>query len=296
MEKNKDLKLITGQRILLNEISACLNKTFLLNNHETICSVLCDNEVFIPNAEFLEIFVKQNLETTDDLPLGFIKFWEGFILLLQERKLIEALFLQLLKLVNNENEEIYRRRVASQWLRSIADALTIHKISQQMRLEQDQISDSKNKKLSLKRFCLEVRNKVEDVFPDLKSPWLHCTIDIPFSRINKNFVQQFILNPNEFTSTFMPSLLDLIMPKQCSTQQEHLLSLLNIQTVNNFVKDFSSENSTIYTVEDLKEVVEQQNNKKMEVSENKIDSVTNFSDQTIRNTDWEMVSGKSFFI
>ncbi|XP_051166795.1 ribosomal biogenesis protein LAS1L [Leptopilina boulardi] len=291
LENKKEFKLITGQRILLTEISACLNKSFLLDNCETICSVLCDNEVFIPNAEFLQLFNEQNSKSNDNFPHAFIKFWEGFILLLQEKKLIELLFLQLLQLVNNENEKKHKRRVASQWLCAIANALRIHKISQQMRLEEDQYYDCKNKKLSFKHFSLKLRNNVENMFSNLKFPWLNCTIDVSFARINQNFVQQLFLNPNEFTPIFMPSLMELVMPKNCVTLQKHLLSLLNIQTMNFHDENVSNiEDNTIYTVENLNELIDQQNEK--ENSQNNIESVMNFSDQTIRNTNWKLDSEK----
>lgn len=293
LENNKELKLMTVQRILLSEISSFLSKTFLLENNETICSLLCDNEVFIPNQEFLEIFNNTKSKESFDnfLPLDFIKFWEEFIILLQEKKLIESLFVQLLQLVNNENEKMQRRRIGAEWLRAIADGLVIHRISQQMRLEVDQFYDSKNRKISSKHFNQKVRSKVEKMFPDLKFPWFNCTIEVPFRGINRSLVETLLLNPNEFTPKFMPSLMDLVMSENFSQNQEHLLSLLNIQTMNLIDSDSNVENSQIYTLENLTELIDKQDKKmEMQIVENNFDTQLNFSDETIRNNNWELPS------
>lgn len=288
LKNNEEYRLSTAQSILLSEISKCLSKNkFLLNNAQTFCSTLSNNEVFLPNSDFLSIFREETSEKNkvESLPLNFIKFWEGFIALLQEKKLLEPLFGQLLKLVNNDKENNHKRRVASLWICTIGNALIKHKIAQQVALNLSQSLDCKKQKLSSKLFSLKVRDKVESKYPELKSPWLNWTVDVPSCLTDMRMVQKLLLNPNQYLVGFISSLLDLLPVSKNSNVKEHLLSLVNMQVMGQVETDISLEDNLIHTVKDLDEF----NLKQKEG--NKLESV-NLHDKRIRNINWQLASGK----
>ena len=288
LKNNEQYRLSTAQRVLLSEISKCLSKNKLfLNKAETFCSIMCENEVFLPNYDFLRLFMKETSgkNTLDeDLPLNFIKFWEEFIILLQEKKLLEPLFTQLLKLVNNDRENDHKRHVASLWLCSIGNALIKHKIAQQVALNLSQSLDSKKQKLSSKLFSLKVREKVESQYPELKSPWLNWMVDVPNCLTDKSMVQKLLLNPNKYLVGFISSLLNLVTDSKDANVKEHLLSLLNLHIVGQVETDIALKENTVHTVKDLTELNSKQKG-------NKLESV-NLHDKIIRNSNWQLALGK----
>ena len=297
LKNNEQYRLVTVPSILLSEISKYLSKNrFLVNNTETICSMLCDNEIFLPSLDILRIFMNETsrIKTIAELPINFIKFWQDLIILLQEKKLLKSLFLHLLTIVNNYKEDEHKRLVASLWIRSIVDALIKQKITQQVALNLEQILDHKKNKLSSKHFSFKVRNKVDKLYPGLKVLLdLNWTADIPISIDDLTLVQKLFLHPNEFLLQFIPSLLHFVLLGNSSEVtedfniQKHLLTLLRIKIMHQVDRDTKLTDSVIHNVDHLTDFIIKK--KKLRLESERFENIT---DKMIRNSNWQLASGK----
>ncbi|XP_015590194.1 uncharacterized protein LOC107265336 [Cephus cinctus] len=299
IKSDKKFQLSTARGILLTEMSRYLGKNKSISNkEERVLKVLLETEVFLPQEDFLEIFSNgksSDKSSEDDLPLDMIYFWQDFILLLQETKMLESTILRLLKLLNDSTEDHYRKQMAALWIKAIVRGLLKMKVSQHIS-ETLQYSLKKKKRISTKSMSLRIRNKLNHLHPELKNDLtLNILGDIPNCVTNFDFVTNLVLNANEYSAKFITVFLDLVTPSIEQDRKQLLLDLIKIYIGEDIVNGDASttDKDRIYTIEDFEKYSAEENHPEdMEVEEisEQAERRPKIFDQTIRNTNWKLAS------
>lgn len=208
--------------------------------------------------------------------------------------MMEAVIFELLRLIDNGEENKHKRLLASLWISSIAYGFVkldaAHCISRTLEY---QLGEGQ-KKLPPKTFELKVKDETDRAHPRLKRVlWfdlshiaLPCLTDI-------NFASKLILNVNEFYIKFILPVLELISPKINEQSKELLLSLVNIYALGNVDGEASNEQKKTFTLSDIrKECGDSEISADSEESETK-NRVPRFRiDETVRNPQWKLALGE----
>ncbi|XP_008215375.1 uncharacterized protein LOC100678090 [Nasonia vitripennis] len=284
-------ELSTLRNVLLSEISKNLYKgDYVLRKENVVIDSVLTNEAFLTNSDILAIFTdeKSQGKSTSFLPESLIEFWKDFLLLLQEKKLLLSLFLQLIEVVKNE-KDTNKKLLASLWIKAIAQAFNKQKIARHMYQTLEQKCDHENKKLSNKDLLKDVQNELESSHPELTGVLnLNVNGDFPSCLTDSTFVKRLILNFNEYSEHYIPEILKIssILDND-SAAKDKLMDLIKIQSqeVKDDVMEVENVEPTVkvYTIDDIKEIKKHQKSKqKHKGSDNEL------ADSTIRNTNWKL--------
>jgi hypothetical protein len=287
--------------LLLFEISKNLSKgDSLLRREKIVIDCILKNEAFLPNSDILSIFIDERSKSDKNcLPKSLIHFWKDFLFLLQEKKILLSLFLQLIECIKYE-KDTNKKLVASLWVKAIAQAFRKQKISRKVYQNLEQKFDHENKKLSIKPFLKLVQNEVETNYPDLKNVLnLNIISEFPNCLLKESFVKRIILNFTEFSEHFIPEIFKISSFLNCASDaKSKLLELIKINSleINEDIdversKDVefetTEESDMIYTVQNLKEIENRKDS-----SPNKTILKKNLADSRIRNTSWKIAPGE----
>ena len=294
IKKDKKYTLLTARTVLLSEISRYLNKKSVPNKKDIVCDALFNSEAFLPSEDIFSIFVREEStgnELKDDLlPLDMMRFWKDIIFLLLERGMMEAVIFELLRLIDNEEENKHKRLLASLWISSISYAFVkldaAHCISRTLeyQLEEAQM------KLLPKTFELKVKEETDNAYPRLKRVlWFDLSHIVLPCLTDTNFVSKLILNVNEFYIKFILPVLELISPKMDEQSRESLLSLVNIYALGKVGGEASNEQKETFTLGDIrKEWGDSGINTDSEDSESKSRVPRFLTDEKVRNPHWKL--------
>ncbi|XP_012276341.1 uncharacterized protein LOC105697547 [Orussus abietinus] len=296
-------ELKTAQSMLLSEISRFLNKnTCILKKDEIILNILCESEAFLPTSNFISIFTRnQGLDDLKEnrLPVKMLKFWENFITLLQERNMLQSLILKLIEIVNNSQEDKYKRRIASLWIRSIVQSVYKIIIARKIMQRLEHTVENKKRRISLESLSYKIQDKVNHTYPELKqSLWLKVTSEVPSCLLDMKFAKELIINANEFSVNFISQIIELILPTSSEKEKESLLRMTKIYMgdYDNQIYELNDKDK-IYTVEDLIDLYETRDDVPSEID--KTESVSmrknliEVYDCTIRTNTWQLATGDS---
>ena len=292
--KDKKYTLSTARTVLLSEISRYLNKKSVPNKKDIVCDALFSSEAFLPSKDIFSIFVQEESaenELKDDLlPLDMMKFWKDIIFLLLEKGMMEAVIFELLRLIDNEEENKHKRLLASLWISSISYSFVkldaAHRVSRTLEYKLEEAQ----KKLPPKTFELKVKEETHLACPRLKRVlWFDLSYIVLPCLTDINFVSKLILNVNEFYIKFILPVLELISPKIDEQSRELLLSLANIYALGKVDGEASNERKKTFTLSDIqKECGDSGINTDSEQSES-INRVPRFlTDEKVRNPHWKL--------
>lgn len=294
---SKITELSTLRNVLLSEISKNLYKgDYVLRKENVVIDSVLTNEAFLTNSEILAIFTDEESKgkSTNFLPESLIEFWKDFLLLLQEKKLLLSLFLQLIEVVKNE-KDANKKLLASLWVKAIAQAFNKQKIARHVYQILEQKCDHENKKLSNKDILNDVQKDLESSHPELTGVLsLNVNGDFPSCLTDPTFVKRLILNFNEFSEHYIPEILKISSILDTDpAAKDKLMELMKIQLLEVKDDEMEVENAEpmdkVYTMEDIKEMKKLQKNKPKNKGPNK-----QMADCTIRNTNWKLAPSKIF--
>ena len=291
--KDKKYTLLTARTVLLSEISRYLNKKSVPNKKDIVCDALFSSEAFLPSEDIFSIFVQEEStgnELKDELlPLDMMRFWKDIIFLLLEKGMMEAVVFELLRLIDNEEENKHKRLLASLWISSISYGFVkldaAHCISRSLEYQLEEAQ----KKLPPKAFELKVKEETHLAHPRLKRVlWFDLSHIVLPCLTDTNFVSKLILNVNEFYIKFIFPVLELISPKIDEQSRELLLSLANIYALGKVDGEASNEQKKTFTLSDIqKEYSDNGINTDSEQSESKNKVPQFLTDEKVRNPHWK---------
>ncbi|KAF7991115.1 hypothetical protein HCN44_002677 [Aphidius gifuensis] len=288
-DAKKNHRLSTARSLLLNEITTLINRN---KNHDNIKNILINclfkSEAFLPTQELMELFLKNsNIKKIDDnLPISMTIFWQSYISILNDKKILDLLIIKLCKFINSTMENKQSKLIASLWLKAIGDGLVKMRLAQQ---DLQLVNDNNNtkSKLTPKKMGLKIQEKLKKQNPEHNnSLWFNITGNIPVIFLNNNFINDIISNANEFTLKFIKSFLNLVTPRIDSIIKTKLLKIINIQTN---ISSLNCENITseddIHTVDDLMKICGYSYENEESQTDIDIDELTNneIADEKIRN-------------
>lgn len=290
INNDNNYRLTTARSYLLIEISTFFirNKTFT-NKKQIVLNVLFDSEAFLPTADFLELFLRNspsNDSNETHLPLAMIKFWQPFIVMLHEKKMLKALTLRLLNFVNSSNENEQRRLCAALWINAIAQGLLKLQIAQLNAQTLEHSRDDQDRIMTPKLIGRKLQEKIHNAKPELQySLWLNVINDIPSMFMDENFITDIILKTNEFTLKFIEAILDLAAPIIGEEKKNNLIELIRIYTENNLNDSIDNSKDIVYTDDDINDI----NDDKVSVDDCNGETLE-LNDKKIRNTNWQLAS------
>ena len=281
--------------LLLSEISKNLNKgNSILRKEKIIIECILNNEAFLTHSEILSIFIEQDSKETfkNCLPKSLIDFWKDFFLLMQEKKILLSLFIELIEFIKKEKDN-NKKLLTALWIKAIAQAFNKLKVARHVCQTLEQKYDYEKQKLSVKTFAQTVQSEVEKCYPELKNILtLNVTGDFPNCLTDATFAKRLIFNVNEHFEYFIPEILKISSFLDDSSAKEKLLALMKIHSISDngekMDMDDSKVDDKIYTVEDFKELEK----KREEKISKKCGNSKEFADRKIRNSFWELESGK----
>ncbi|XP_012219235.1 ribosomal biogenesis protein LAS1L isoform X2 [Linepithema humile] len=297
LDKEYDLK--TAQFLLLCEICEHFTEDKssieVYKKSDTICNVLCKNEVFLPNSDVLQIFQHKEEKNIDlnrkILPPSMFTFWKDIILLLHKNDMLKILMFKLLNIVHEERESKKRRTFAALWISSIIYSFIQLDIVQNISHTVEYESEKSGRKLSAKDLSQQLKEQVHSSYPYLQDVlWLDLSSNIPDFLVDINLLSKLLLRVNEFSARLIEPILKLVAPRIDVQTTEHLSNLLNIYVFQKYTsgdKD-SSNDDKVFTVDDLyanpigSEV--KIRTKKCTI---KKDTACLLADQVIRNVHWK---------
>lgn len=280
---------------LLSEISKNLNKSDSSLKEKVVIDTILNNDAFLTNPEILSIFIKdRKCDTKNCLPPSLIEFWKDILVMLQEKKILLPLFLELIELVKKENDT-NTKLMASLWVKAIAQAFNKLKISRYVYQTLEQRYDHHKVKVTSKGFLKKVSKEVENLYPELKSALtLNINGDFPNCLTDENFVKRLILHYTEFSEYYLPEILKISsFLDSDSNAKEKLLDLMKIHSLkekNEGTVSADTKCDKVYTVEDLQNI-EKQEKQVDKTPKIKKHCNEDLADSKDRNSDWEMASG-----
>ncbi|KAK0084144.1 hypothetical protein PV325_007521 [Microctonus aethiopoides] len=283
---------------LCSKISTFLSrKNITFDKKQILINFLINSVVFLPTSESSKLFTQYSNFVDDctadaQLPLSMIKFWQDFIHMLHEKKMLELLTLKLLEFINSLNEDNHRRLHAALWINSIAQGLIKLKIGQRNAQTLEHSYDEKNKRMTPKLMKRKLREKIHNENPELDNALcFNVTEDIPAMFMDVNFVRDIAFNPNDLTIKFLGPLLDLITPRMEMKNKQSLLQLVRIYTMNNIINnDNKAKDDTIHTINDVVDIGNGQLSKDNCHENEEQDQMVELADTKIRNNSWELPS------
>lgn len=279
--------------ILLEELSKSLNKddSYAKQGKVLIDSIL-NNEAFLASSEILLLFDTEEPDGTvkNCLPKDLIDFWSDILLLLQEKKLLLLLFLEIIEFIKTEKDQS-KKLLASLWVKALAQAFNKQKIArgifQALEQKLDHGEDPSTSQTLLSRVWKETDNR----HPELKNIFsLNVIGDFPNCLKDKSFVKRLILHSHEFSEHYVPEILKIssILNHDPSAQNK-MLKLLKVQS-NPKHEKMETENTygsdKIYTIQDLPKVQQKK------CTGQNATFTKQLADDKNRNSDWKLAESK----
>lgn len=292
-ERRYNLK--AAQVLLLLEISAYLSKNpSLLEKNNTICKMLCENWIFLPNSNNMDIFLQKEKHKINSkkkfIPPDMLHFWKDIIILLHKKRLLKTLIFKLLDILDKEHEIKEKKTFAVLWINTIIHSFIQLDIAHSVCRTMEHNLNILGKPLSTKDLSQHVKMCIHDKYPYLQNVlWIDISSNTPCFLFDINFVSKLLLRANEFCVDLIQSLLKIVTPKIGANTKKHLVNLFKIYTSQkcNYIEDVCE---TIHTVDDLR--VNMMENEapvhKEKCSEKK---TCLLADQVIRNLQWKPAPG-----
>lgn len=296
-DTNEESELLVISYSLLSEISKNFNKSDSCLREKVVIDTVLNNDAFLTNSEILSIFIKdQTCETKNCLPPSLIDFWKDILVMLQEKKILLPLFLELIELVKKESDT-NKKLMASLWVKAIAQAFNKLKISRYVYQTLEQKFDHQNVKITTKNFLKKVSKEVENLYPELRSVLtLNINGDFPTCLTDETFVKRLILHFTEFSEHYLPEILKISsFLDSNSNAKEKLLDLMKIHSLKEKEKNVKNEETKgdkIYTVEDLQRIEKQEKKISPKIKSKKFCN-KELADSKERNTYWQIASGNN---
>lgn len=295
--------LSDAQSILFSEISTLIGKNKSIPNIADIAmNLLFESEAFFPNPEIIGIFLPKCEVAADsinnNLPTGMIDFWQSFISLLHDKKLLDELIWRLIGLVDTTQEDHNRKLIASLWIKAICQALVKLRITQAVTQAMEHSLDDDQKRMASRQLVHRVRDEVNKTHSELsQAMWFNTGSIVPAFLKDLCFVENLLINANELTRKFIQPILDLITPPINPKRKDYLLKLVRIHTTAGILKENKSlsDDHQTYSVEDLRNVCGTWTDDRPENNENVVPQrlfIPEVVDRTIRNSKWQIASGK----
>lgn len=294
---DKEYDLRTAKLLLLCEIREHFtkNKTPIevYKKSDTICNVLCKNEVFLPNSDVLQIFQHKEGKNIDLdrklLPASMLTFWKDIILLLHKKNMLKILVFKLLNIVDKQRESKKRRIFAALWINSIVYSFIQLDIVQNISHTMEYESKNSGEKLSVKDLSQQLKKQVHSSYPYLQDVlWLDLSSTIPDFLVDTNLLSKLLLRVNEFSVKLIESVLRLIAPRVNVQTTEHLSNLLDIYVYKKYSDKDGNNDDKIFTVDDLHiNPIEKEIKIRTRKCAIKKDTACLLADQVIRNVHWK---------
>lgn len=295
---DKKYHLKTAQFLLLCEICEHFTEDKfsieVYKKSDTICNVLCKNEVFLPNSDVLQIFQHKEEKNIDMngkiLPPSMFKFWKDIILLLHKNDMLKILVYKLLNIVHEERESEERRIFAVLWISSIVYSFIQLDIVQNISHTVEYESEKLGGKLSAKDLSQQLKEQVQANYPYLQDVlWLDLSSNIPDFLVDINLLSKLLLHVNEFSVRLIEPILKLAAPRIDVETTEHLSKLLDIYVFQKYNNKDSSNDDKVFTIDDLHaNSIENEAHEKRKIEK---DNACLLADQVIRNMHWKPALG-----
>lgn len=252
-EKFENYRLSTARSLLLTEILNCINRN---KNQETIEEILIncifESEAFLPTPELMKLFstsTKNRKMNKNSLPINLIKFWQPFISILHDKKLLGLLIVKLVDTTNSIMENTERRLCTGLWLKAIGEGLVKMRAAQQ---DSQQINDI-GIRGKVTPEPLGPQERLHTYKPEFENSLrFNNSANMPMVFLDDNFITHILHSANEFTGKFIKPFLDLVTPRIESTKKSRLSKLVNIRALSvNLDVQVGSSNDIIHTVDDL---------------------------------------------
>ncbi|XP_058793115.1 uncharacterized protein LOC131665310 [Phymastichus coffea] len=285
---NNKMKLTSVLNTLLLELSKSLSKddTYSRKGRSFIDSVL-NNEAFLTSSEILFLFTEESNATVKNcLPINLIDFWENILLLLQEKKLLLLLFLELIELIKDEKDQ-NRKLLAALWVKTLAQAYNKQKIARSIYQTLEQDIDDVGNSFSNKVLIDNVHQQVNKRYPELRNVFsLNIHGEFPHCLTEKSFVKRLILHSNEFSEHYVPEILKIssFLSHDPNTKDK-ILELLKVQSYSKQDKMETAntcDTDQIYTVTNIKKIEQRK------CTRQNTEHTEPWADRKIRNTKWNI--------
>ncbi|XP_032670785.1 ribosomal biogenesis protein LAS1L [Odontomachus brunneus] len=287
-ERRYNLK--AAQALLLLEISACLSKNLsVLEKNNTICKMLCENGIFLPNSDSMHIFLQKGKHKINSkkkfIPPDMLHFWKDIIILLQKKRLLKTLIFKLLNILDEEHEIKERKTFAVLWINTIIYSFIQLDIAHSICRTMEHDLNIMGKQLSTKDLSQHVKMCIHDKYPYLQNVlWIDISNITPCFLFDINFVRKLLLRSNEFFVDLMQSFLNIVTPKIDANTKRDLVNLFKIYTQkSNNIEDICEK---IYTVDDLRANT-MGNEAPVQVEECSEKKTCLLVDQVVRNLQWK---------
>lgn len=295
--KNKErYNLKAAQALLLFKMTAYLSKNVsVLERNDTICKILCKNEMFLPTSNSKYIFLQKLTSKEKFIPPDMLRFWKDVIILLHKKGLLKSLIFKLLDILNKEYEIKERKTFAVLWINTIIHSFIQLDIAHSFCRTMEYNSNIQGRQLFTKDLSYCIKAYVYSKYPYCQDVlWIDISSTTPCFLFDINFVSKFLLCPNKFPVELVESLLKIVTPKLDANTKKHLINILKIY---NFQKCGNTEDvcEKIYTVDDLRaHLVENKTPVHKEKCSKKKTCL--LADQVVRNLQWKSALGMSFCV
>ncbi|XP_063985441.1 ribosomal biogenesis protein LAS1L [Diachasmimorpha longicaudata] len=224
-----------------------------------IANLLVNSQIFLVAPEIAELFSRKREDghphSGKNLPRQLIIFWQPMISLLHEAKLLETLIFKLIEVMNSdEKKSSQTRKCASLWLKCIGQSFLKLKIAHKERDKLEHSQGDGSKKTPLKGINKQVEWILNTRYRELRDcPWLGVNSDVPSVFTDESFVEELMINANQYSNTFIGPFLELITPEMSAEKKSDLLELLAIQSavVIDKIEDYDP---VVHTVHDLERI------------------------------------------
>ncbi|XP_014230691.1 uncharacterized protein LOC106655020 [Trichogramma pretiosum] len=295
-EKNDDLKLSIVSNCLFDGISKILSKTSSFSTTgKVIIDLILNSEAFLAAPEFLKIFeaTTDTIDQKNHLPVTLIEFWKDILRLLQDKKILISLCIQMIEFVNKENDN-RKILLASLWVKTLLRSFLKLNVSKQIYQSLEQKFNHNKVEILPKNLIKLVKEEIDLSYPDLKEvPDLNIFSDFPSCLNDRSYFQQLVTNNSkEVVKNYIVEIVELSdVVKNDPIKKAKLLNLLGVnpQTDVNMVIDASDD-----THEDTNEISLTENTEmniqteKLKSLEKNLNEIETFADNEVRNTKWKI--------
>ncbi|GLV32076.1 uncharacterized protein CBL_11968 [Carabus blaptoides fortunei] len=246
LDINETTKIETVLQILWDGIETTLAQLDDVKQRGCVLAdLLLEENVFLCSFDERTNVLTNGLSNT--LPYNFLQLWNHMLSSMHRSGCLDALLEQLLNLLTADHETAERKQIAALWLSEIGKGLS------KCIMAQDILTDLKkenNIKLPQRQLENMLRELCEVKCPE-SNEMLNLSLlsDIPDILTDCSKFKTFVLeNPNEYTSLFIPELLNVNEVFKLNENKTQILELLNV-----FVSQESTNVSPkkIHTVEDV---------------------------------------------